>query len=122
VFWIHASNTTRFEQGYTHIAEKVMLPGRDDPQANILQLVSDWLSDEANGQWLLVVDNVDDDDIFFSVDDDIGGSIRQGKTKARQQPLEVFLPQSPNGTILITSRNSIAARNLVGDYGSIVEV
>ena len=122
MFWIHASNTTRFEQGDTHIAEKAMLPGRDDPQANTLQLVSDWLSDEANGQWLLVLDNVDDDDIFFSVDDDIGGSIRQGKTKARQQPLEVFLPQSPNGTILITSRNSIAARNLVGDYGSIVEV
>lgn len=121
VFWIHASNVTRFQQGFTNIAEKAGLPGRDDPQVNTLQLVSNWLSDEANGQWLLILDNVDDD-MFFCLDDEVTGSIQQGKTKTQQQPLETFLPQSPNGTILITSRNSTAARNLVGHDGSIVEV
>jgi hypothetical protein len=70
----------------------------------------------------MVLDNIDDDDVFFCLDDDIGGGIRQNKRVHRQQPLEAFLPQSPNGSILITSRNSTAARNLVGDYGNIVKV
>lgn len=122
VFWIHASNSTRFEQGYRDIAEYAGLPGREDPRVNILQLVYRWLSDWANGQWLMVLDNVDDDDVFFAVDKNVGGSMWQRKCVDQQQPLEAFLPQSSHGSIIITSRNSTAARNLVGSYGTIIKV
>ncbi|OAF59174.1 hypothetical protein VC83_04384 [Pseudogymnoascus destructans] len=60
VFWIQASTKTRFEQAYKEMAERLEIPGRDNPKANVLQLVYNWLSDEANGQWHMILDNVDD--------------------------------------------------------------
>ncbi|KAJ5878253.1 hypothetical protein N7455_001718 [Penicillium solitum] len=61
VFWIHASNAARLEQGYQQIAAAAEVPGRDDPKMNILQLVYQWLCDARNGRWLMVLDNADDD-------------------------------------------------------------
>ncbi|KAJ5593550.1 hypothetical protein N7537_010454 [Penicillium hordei] len=103
VFWIHASNTARLEQGYQQIATVAEIPRRDDPKINILQLVYQWLCDARNGRWLMVLDNADDDGIFFS-----------GNTFNERGPLVSFLPQAAHGSMLITSRNGLAARNLVG--------
>ncbi|KAF9777834.1 hypothetical protein IL306_004310, partial [Fusarium sp. DS 682] len=103
---VHAANAARFEQAYRDIANKAEIPGHEDPKADILQLVYNWLSDERNGRWLVVLDNADDDENFFR----------------HTRPLESFLAQAPNGRILITSRNGTAARNLVGPHGSIVQV
>jgi hypothetical protein len=60
VFWVHASNGARIEQGFRDIADQVRLAGRNDPQADIFKLVHHWLRNEKNGKWLLVVDNADD--------------------------------------------------------------
>ena len=120
--WIHASNPTRFEQGYRDIADKIPIPGREDPKADILQLVCAWLSDRRNGQWLMILDNADDDSVFFAIDGDGAGTAQINDITSHTRPLESFLPQTPNGMILITSRNRIAAINLVGTYGSIVQV
>ncbi|KAF2249223.1 TPR-like protein [Trematosphaeria pertusa] len=109
VVWIHASNSSRLWQGYRNIADKLLLPKRKDPKANLLQLVHDWLSNRRNGQWLMILDNVDDDGVFFSDEQD-------------GRPLESFLPQTAHGTILITSRNKTAATNLVGGHGGVIEV
>jgi hypothetical protein len=48
VFWVHASTQARFEEAYRDIANRLELPGRDDPKASVLRLVYDWLRDEAN--------------------------------------------------------------------------
>ncbi|KAF3392458.1 hypothetical protein F1880_008921 [Penicillium rolfsii] len=111
VFWIHASNTARLEQGYQEIATVAEIPGRDDPKMNILQLVYQWLCDARNGRWLMVLDNTDDDGIFFN-----------GSTSDERRPLVGFLPQAAHGSILITSRNDRAARNLVGSDGHVIKV
>jgi tetratricopeptide (TPR) repeat protein len=111
VFWIHASNAARIEQGYQQIAAVAEIPGRDDPKTNILQLVYQWLCDARNGRWLMVLDNADDDSIFFSGDTSNGGG-----------PLMSFLPQAAHGSMLITSRNGLAARNLVGTDGHVITV
>jgi hypothetical protein len=103
VFWIHASNAARFEQGYQQIAAVAEIPGRDDPKINILQLVYQWLCDARNGRWLMVLDNADDDGIFFS-----------DNRSDQRGSLVSFLPQAVHGSMLITSRNGRAARNLVG--------
>jgi len=68
--------------------------------------VHNWLSDESNGHWLLILDNADDDGPFFDPD----------------RPLERFVPQTPNGKLLITSRKTSAATNLVGSQGYVIEV
>jgi hypothetical protein len=65
VFWVHASNRARFEEAYRDLADRLQLPGRTDPKADVLPLVSKWLRDEANGRWVMVLDNVDDVETFF---------------------------------------------------------
>ena len=82
-------------------------------------LVSEWLSDEKNGQWLIILDNTDDDDFLFHLDEDTEQSIQANDVASGKMPLASFLPQTPNGSILVTSRNSTAAMNLVG-YDNII--
>ncbi len=119
MFWIHASNTARFQQGYRIIASKAEIPRRDDPETNVLQLVYEWLCDERNGYWLMVLDNADDDDVFFSLDQN-ADAVWTGD--ALKMPLANFLPQTPNGSVLITSRNMVAAVNLVGTHDNVIPV
>ena len=60
----------------------------------------------------MVVDNVDDESIFNTTQQDrqraVSDSSRSGLT------LVSLLPQSQNGSILITSRNTDVAMKLVG--------
>ena len=106
VFWVHASSAARFEEGYRQIAERVKITDWDKPEADIPQLVTDWLRNEANGRWVMIVDNADDPSIFFHQEDkstsnQVSGSASQAGS------LSDLLPQSPNGSILITSRGSL---------------
>ncbi|OBT51626.1 hypothetical protein VE04_08927 [Pseudogymnoascus sp. 24MN13] len=119
VFWVHASNAGRFKQAYTNIAAKIELPGRDDPNADILRLVYNWLSDERNGRWLIILDNADDDQVFHSTSE-VSGSAAQATDVAA--PLASFLPQSSNGWVLVTSRDLAAAMNLVGIRDNVFHV
>ncbi|CAI7622745.1 unnamed protein product [Penicillium pancosmium] len=111
VFWIHASNAARLEQGYQQIAARAEIPGWDDLKTNILQLVHQWLCDARNGRWLMVLDNADNDGMFFS-----------GSASEDRGPLVGFLPQAAHGSMLIISRNGLAAWNLVGSYGHVITV
>jgi tetratricopeptide (TPR) repeat protein len=133
VFWVHASNAARFKQAYREIAAQVELPGRDDSKTDILQAVHNWLCDERNGRWLMVVDNADDDRMFASASgsDDLGGggsgggaTYAQGAEPAQEAaaPLASFLPQAANGWILVTSRDLVAAVNLVGARHYVIKV
>jgi hypothetical protein len=101
------------------MADKLDLSGRDDLKVNVLRLVYDWLSDEANGQWLAILDNVDDGSVFLGNNSVTGGALQGNQVNDLQPSLETFLPQSRNGSILITSRNSAAANNLVDTFGSL---
>ena len=122
VFWIHASNVNRFEQGYRDIAKGIRLPGWDDPKTDIMQLLYDWLADEKNGRWLMILDNADDDDVFFLPAEEAGGLVQAGELGSRKRPLESFIPQTTNGSVFITSRNLTTAMNLVGTHSRIVQV
>ena len=54
IFWIHANSPTRFRQGYRNIADKLMLPGREDGKADVLQIVYNWLVRQA--KWAMADD------------------------------------------------------------------
>lgn len=121
VFWIYASNRTCFEEGYRTIAERIKLPCRDEPTADTLRLVRDWLCDEANGQWVMILDNADDPTVFF----DTRGRKRKADSDSSTHaptPLSAFLPQTQNGSILVTSRSRDAAFRLTGSDRSIIAV
>ena len=122
VFWVHASNAARFEKDYREIADKIELPGRYDSSADVLRLVSRWLSDEKNGQWLMILDNADDNDVFFRFGRDTEQITWADNVTSRKMPLASFIPQTPNGSILVTSRNLAAAMNLVGIHDNVIRV
>ncbi|KAK0744820.1 hypothetical protein B0T21DRAFT_380952 [Apiosordaria backusii] len=52
----------RVEEGFRTIADSVKLAGRNQPKANIPQLVYAWLSNERNGRWVMILDSADDCD------------------------------------------------------------
>ena len=59
MLWIHASNPTRFNQSVRDVADLLEIVGREDPKANILLLLRNWLRKKSNGPWLVVLDNAD---------------------------------------------------------------
>ncbi|KAL7762869.1 hypothetical protein ACKLNR_006227 [Fusarium oxysporum f. sp. zingiberi] len=113
VFWVHASTQARIIEGFKSIANNVKLMGRDRPDADVLQLVFDWLSNGQNGKWLLVLDSADDSDVLLH-------STSGGNDDGRK--LVEYLPQSPNGSILITTRNRDLAFRLTGTSQMIHDV
>ncbi|KAH7128722.1 kinesin light chain [Dendryphion nanum] len=122
VFWVHAGTQARFEEGYRKIAEATKMDGWNDPKSNILQLVYAWLCDEANGRWVMIVDNADDSDVLFPPLQNTQAVGVVGPGQPTAAPLSDFLPQSPNGAILVTSRSQDVAFRLTGSHGSIIKV
>ena len=119
---MHASNAARFKQAYRDIATKVDLPGRDDPKVDILRLVYDWLCDERNGRWLMVVDNADDDRVLSSPGTEPGSIAHASEHLGEATSLASFLPQARSGWLLVTSRNLLTALNLVGRKYNVIQV
>ncbi|KAJ5724842.1 hypothetical protein N7493_006570 [Penicillium malachiteum] len=90
VFWIHASNSARFELSYRMLADEVKIPARIDPNTNIFKLVHDWLQDPKHGSWVLIVDNLDNDDFLRRV-------------PSSGVPLSSFLPRCQHGSVVFTT-------------------
>ncbi|KAH8728115.1 hypothetical protein GQ44DRAFT_647501 [Phaeosphaeriaceae sp. PMI808] len=109
VFWVHASSRAKFEEAYRDIADRLDLPKRHEPETDVMQLVYNWLCEESNGQWTMILDNADHVDVF-------------GLSPDGQKLLTTYLPQSRNGSILVTSRSKDAAAKLTGGYNRLKEV
>jgi hypothetical protein len=112
VFWVHASNAARFEQSYRDIADRVKILGRRGPQANIFELVHNWLCD-CKQRWLLVLDNVDDARFLLSGPASCDGQGQTTNAQVIRKPLREYLPHCERGSILVTTRNEEAALMLV---------
>jgi hypothetical protein len=121
VFWVHASNEARFEQSFRDIADQVKIPGRQDAKVNIFRLVENWLRDEKIGNWVCILDNVDDDQLLCSVPVAGKRDPMSGSTNASTKPLLEYLPRSRNGSIIITSRTREVALKMV-HHSDLIEV
>ncbi|KAI1202896.1 P-loop containing nucleoside triphosphate hydrolase protein [Nemania serpens] len=119
VFWVHAGTRARVEEGFRTIADTVKIQGRDQPNADILHLVHQWLQNEANGQWFMILDSADDIDVFYDTDKENQTATTGGGAK---RALWTYLPQSENGSILVTTRNTKLGYRLTGGRKTIIEV
>ncbi|KAL9077174.1 MAG: hypothetical protein Q9161_000440 [Pseudevernia consocians] len=99
VFWVHGGSRSRFETDYRNIARLLGLPDREDPDVDILRLVTDWLDDEANGPWLMILDNADDHDLW------LGPQKKIAQTNSAVVPLIHHLPRRIAGGLLVTTRD-----------------
>lgn len=112
MLWVHASNAARVEQGYRDIAEQAKISGWNDSKGNIFHLVNNWLQTEKKVKWALILDNAEDALLF---EHHITGENTQANNSSDGPTylLSAYLPQSENGSVLITSRNKSVALNLV---------
>lgn len=101
IFWVYSATKSRFIQAYRDIANLVRIPSGGDS----LHTVHDWLADAGNGRWLLIIDNADDDEVFFSSNNDSEVPLIENSGL----PFCSFVPCSAQGDVLITSRNQTGA-------------
>ncbi|KAM7209901.1 kinesin light chain, partial [Rhypophila decipiens] len=119
IFWIHAGTQARVEEGFRTIADTIKLPRRNQPKADIPQLVYSWLSNEQNGRWVIVLDSADDHDVFYKVN---STRISTSDDAHGGRPFAAYLPQSRNGSILLTTRNKNLAFRLTGRRQNMIDV
>ncbi len=100
VFWVHASSSARFVESYERIASECNVPGKDDPNSDMLQMVRDWLEAKYECRVLMIVDNVDDRNVFFEVAPSTGKALRE------------YIPQCSRCTIIYTTRSRDIGINL----------
>ncbi|KAH7303118.1 P-loop containing nucleoside triphosphate hydrolase protein, partial [Stachybotrys elegans] len=112
VFWIHAGTQARVEESFRTIADTVELSGRNEPKADIPLLVQNWLSNERNSRWIVVLDSADDHEVLYGLSEE-GGNRRL---------LASYLPQSRNGSIIVTTRNKDLACRITGSRNFMIEV
>ena len=99
IFWIPSTSMEMVVQAYMSIGKHLGLQGATP--AEMKMQVKAHLSSEKAGPWLLIVDNMDDMNIWLTSD---GSS----------SVLDTYLPQSKYGFVLFTSRNRQLATKLVG--------
>ncbi|KAJ3335265.1 hypothetical protein HDU93_005986, partial [Gonapodya sp. JEL0774] len=90
VFWFPALSMESFEQACKEVAIKVGISHTTGATEDIKEAVKRYLSEEAAGRWLLIVDNADDAEIMLNTE--------QGRG------IDYYLPQSEQGFILFTTR------------------
>ncbi|KAK3332561.1 hypothetical protein B0T19DRAFT_415984 [Cercophora scortea] len=103
IFWVHASTTERFRESYASIAQECHIPGIESAE-DVLPLVKAWLESEEQGRWLLVIDNADDAQLFFSPND--------AEQAGHEGNLARYIPDCTHGAILVTTKNKEAGLKL----------
>ncbi|KAH6889761.1 hypothetical protein B0T10DRAFT_40027 [Thelonectria olida] len=115
VFWVSALSENSFEQSYTKIATDLGVlrsksDNENDGEENVKDLVRDYLSSPKAGPWFLILDNADDVDLVLGTTERPGG-------------MERYLPESPDGRILFTTRSrEIATAVSEGDFIELKEM
>ncbi|KAF7504060.1 hypothetical protein GJ744_002825 [Endocarpon pusillum] len=86
------------------VGKKLSIPGIEDEKADVKRLVKQWLSNQPDGQWLLVLDNADNQVLWG----------KRSDTKQQEFSLVEYLPRTTNGSILVTTRSRQVATFLAG--------
>ncbi|KAH6650630.1 P-loop containing nucleoside triphosphate hydrolase protein [Chaetomium tenue] len=105
VFWVDAKNEETFLESYHALAKRAEIPGWDDAKMDdIPGLVFEWLKNDLVSPWLLILDGNDDANMLFT--ERVTGAGKRGKS------LVNYIPDTSNGSILITSRDVKAGKGL----------
>ncbi|EFX02656.1 kinesin light chain [Grosmannia clavigera kw1407] len=94
--WIPATSEESLSQAYLAAAEKLGIPGWNDPKADVKKLVQAYLSNENAGQWVLVFDNADDRTLW----------LERPANDPHSSRLIDHLPKSSRGSIIFTTRDT----------------
>lgn len=126
VFWVRASRAVRLEESYRYIAQRVGIQDWADPRLDLLGIVREWLLNEHNGRWTMIVDDLGDCEVFseqYSNEEivDPSGLVSTVTTSAFQSLIN-YLPRAAHGSILATTRNRLVAEELVENTHDVLDV
>lgn len=107
IFWVNAATVARFEESFNQIASECGIIPPDGTKSDAALQLKDWLEARHVGPWLMVIDNVDDEDAFFR------GRMTVGKTPSE------CLPQCQKGSLLFTTRSRDVAFDVANPETSI---
>ncbi|KAK7178572.1 hypothetical protein PSPO01_15389 [Paraphaeosphaeria sporulosa] len=99
VFWVPAMSHESFDLAFREIGTRLRIPGVNDDDANVKQLVKETLSRSDN--WLMIVDNADDSRVLLDSD-----------SQKQSTRLIDYIPYSSAGSVLFTTRSRKAATEL----------
>ncbi|KAF4456185.1 short-chain dehydrogenase, partial [Fusarium austroafricanum] len=108
IFWCNAATVARFEQSLGRIAIECGLASAGNADTDGPELVKHWLETRYKGRWLMVIDNIDDKDVFFTQ------TMKSGKT------ISGCIPHCANGSLLFTTRNREVAFDVLTQTHPIV--
>lgn len=98
------------------LADELKIPEADSPKADILVLVRNWLrTKKDSGNWLMIVDNADDFEMFFK------SSRAQGK-RSFSGRLADYIPDCAHGAVLLTTRDKKVGIGMVKRMNSLIQV
>ncbi|PWW80871.1 hypothetical protein C7212DRAFT_361357 [Tuber magnatum] len=91
VFWVQGSGILKFTEGFKAIAQhvRIHLVSVEEDEEGLLRRTRTWLEGPDSGDWILVIDNADNDADFI------------GNTS----PIAKFVPQGRKGTVIFTTRS-----------------
>jgi tetratricopeptide (TPR) repeat protein len=98
IFWISCDNREKMDLSFREIALRLTLPGRDDADTNMTQLVCRYLQQQRSFSWLMVLDNADDAEI-----------LENGK-----DALVRYVPNFKHGSVIVTTRDREVGQALTG--------
>ncbi|KAK5213936.1 hypothetical protein LTR41_000128 [Exophiala xenobiotica] len=104
VFWVEATDHLTFEKDFLEIGKKLNIPGIEDEKADVKNLVKQYLSQDSAGNWLMILDNADDEGIWGV----------PAKSSANGTALAESLPKCTTGRILVTTRSLGVAVYMAG--------
>ncbi|KAI0513154.1 hypothetical protein F5B22DRAFT_657326 [Xylaria bambusicola] len=105
IYWVPAVDVGSFENAYREIGRKLEIEGINNVESDIKTLVKEALNGESAGRWLMIVDNIDDIELF-----DGGAGLSQ------------YLPTNCHGSVLFTTRDSKVAEKLCATCTPIEEL
>ncbi|PUU77948.1 hypothetical protein B9Z19DRAFT_1115205 [Tuber borchii] len=91
VFWVSASGFLKFSKDYRRILRIAQIPIREgvDDDEGLLMVIKRWFESPQSGDWILVLDNADNEDDF----------------RGNKSSISKFLPQGSKGTIVFTTKS-----------------
>jgi tetratricopeptide (TPR) repeat protein len=102
IFWVSATSSAGFYQGYTDLATKLGIREREQ-QKDLCRSLKDFLESEEVGPWLLIVDNADDMSVLFG-------------SEGNNDGIWQHLPRSESGRALITTRSEEVAMTVSHEF------
>jgi hypothetical protein len=115
VFWIDASNKDSLYQSYADFAQKLDVPGWNDEQADMKQLVKRCVVKMSARQCLLIFDNVEHTTLRFSGSSTIEAAALAGCLQQSTLCSVIFTTTNTNTAQALASQNITALRELTPD-------